>query len=314
LYIGMPFGRKQSVDLSCVDFAHFGFFDATQAGMNFLDAIILGIVEGLTEYLPVSSTGHLILVQRILGIPESPQANAYAICIQAGAIVAVLGLYRRRVVQMLRGIGGQFGLSDASDEGFRLAQNIVVAFLPAAVVGVLFNDWIERQLFGLWPIVAAWFFGGLAILVVSAWRRGHDTNHPGRALGQLAWKGAATIGVIQCLAMWPGTSRSLVTIVGGLLVGLSLPAAVEFSFLLGVVTLLAATVYKAADAGPLMLRSYGWPVMLVGSAAAYVSAVLAVKWMVRYLNRHGLGIFAYYRILLALTVAAAILLQRLSPT
>ena len=127
-------------------------------------------------------------------------------------------------------------------------------------------------------------------------------------LDELVWSNAAAIGFIQCLAMWPGTSRSLVTIVGGLLVGLSLSAAVEFSFLLGVVTLLAATVYKIKDAGPTMLQSYGWSTMIVGTLAAYVSAVVAVKWMVGYLKRHGLQLFGYYRILLAAIVVAAMLL------
>lgn len=280
--------------------------------MSFLDAIILGIVEGLTEYLPVSSTGHLILSQRLLGIPESVAANAYAICIQAGAIVAVLGLYRHRVRDMLVGIGGKIGFSVTSEQGFRLARNIVVAFLPAAVVGVLFNDWIEEKLFGLWPIVMAWFVGGAAILMVAAGRRGRRADQPVRTLDELTWPSAAAIGLIQCLAMWPGTSRSLVTIVGGLLVGLGLSAAVEFSFLLGVVTLLAATVYKINDAGPTMLQSYGWSTMIVGTLAAYVSAVVAVKWMVGYLKRHGLELFGYYRIILAAVVAMAMLLGLLT--
>jgi undecaprenyl-diphosphatase len=280
--------------------------------MSFLDAIILGIVEGLTEYLPVSSTGHLILAQRLLGIPGTAAANAYAICIQAGAIVAVLGLYRHRVHEMWRGIGGKLGVAAACEPGFRLARNIVVAFLPAAVVGVLFNDWIEAQLFGLWPVVWAWWVGGVAILLVAAWRRGRDTRGPGKTLEELTWQSAAAIGCIQCLAMWPGTSRSLVTILGGLLVGLSLPAAVEFSFLLGVLTLLAATAYKIKDAGPTMLQSYGWSTMIVGALAAYGSAVVAVKWMVSYLKRHGLELFGYYRVLLAVFVAAGILMGLLA--
>jgi undecaprenyl-diphosphatase len=278
--------------------------------MNGWEATILGIVEGLTEYLPVSSTGHLILTQRLLGIPENDASNAYAICIQAGAILAVLTLYWRRMVQMTRGMAARVGLGGNAEpewcqQGAELARNIIVAFLPAAVVGLLLNDWIERVLFGLQYTVFAWFVGGVAILV-TMWWRGKRIGESGRPIEALTWQGALVIGLIQCIAMWPGTSRSLVTIVGGVLVGLQLGAAVEFSFLLGVVTLLAATVYKMKDAGPIMMETYGLQSMLIGSAAAWVSAVIAVKWMVSFLKRHGMEIFGYYRIALALTVGWAL--------
>ncbi len=281
--------------------------------MNWWQALILGLVEGLTEYLPVSSTGHLILTQRLLRIAENDASIAYAICIQAGAIVAVLGLYRERIWQMLTGVGAKIGLGDGSESGFRLLCNIVVAFLPAAIVGVCLNDWIESVLFGLWPIVAAWFLGGVAILAVARWQRPRGQRPPGRCLEDLTWPLALVIGLVQCLAMWPGTSRSLVTIVGGLAVGLSLSAAVEFSFLLGVVTLLAATVYKLKDAGPEMFQAYGSLPMLLGAIAAWVSAVVAVKWMVGYLKRHGLEVFGYYRVVLAAVVAAALMAGALAP-
>lgn len=280
--------------------------------MNWWEAVVLGIVEGLTEYLPVSSTGHLILAQRLLGIAETDASIAYAICIQSGAIVAVLGLYRERMGQMVRGLAGRVGLGQPHEGGLRLFRNIVVAFLPAAVVGVLLNDWIEAKLFGLWPIVAAWFVGGAAILAMAKWRKDHGGQQVGRSLDELSWPLALAIGVVQCVAMWPGTSRSLVTIVGGLGVGLSLSAAVEFSFLLGVVTLLAATVYKLKDTGPEMLQTYSGWTMLLGAIAAWASAVLAVKWMVSYLKRHGLEVFGYYRVVLAAAVAAALLTGLLS--
>lgn len=268
--------------------------------MDWWQSIILGIVEGLTEYLPVSSTGHLILAQRAMGIGQGKAADAYAICIQFGAIVAVLGLYRRRMQQMALGCLGR------SPEGFRLAINVLAAFLPAAVLGVLFDDKIEEHLFGLWPVTAAWLAGGLAILAVHHLRP-RNPLHPARGLGQLDWPQALVIGWIQCLALWPGTSRSLVTIVGGVLVGLSLAAAVEFSFILGVITLTAATVYKARSAGGVMLEAYGWGSILLGFAAAALSAALAVQWMVGYLRRHGLAIFGWYRVALALVVAALLL-------
>ena len=280
--------------------------------MQWWEAIILGLVEGLTEYLPVSSTGHLLIAQALLGIGTQDEAakqaaNAYAICIQAGAILAVLGLYWKRVRQAFVGWGGKIGIGPGDADGFRMGVNLVVAFMPAAVIGLLLDDLIEAKLFAPWPVVAALFVGGVAILAVSWWKkkRGEDTE--GSALEAMSWKMALAIGFIQCVAMWPGTSRSLVTIVGGVLVGLSLAAAVEFSFLLGVITLCAATVYKAKDAGPVMLETYGWMPMLIGSAAAFVSAWFAVKWMVAYLKRHGMEIFGYYRVIIAAVVAALIL-------
>jgi undecaprenyl-diphosphatase len=272
--------------------------------MNWWEALILGLVEGVTEYLPVSSTGHLLVVQAMLGIgqagPEARQAaNAYAICIQAGAIVAVLGLYYRRVIQMGRGLLGQ------DVDGQRLVINILAGFLPAAVLGVIFNDLIKSYLFGPWPVVVAWFVGGVAILAVAWWRKAHGEGPKyGGGLMSLTWQAALIIGFAQCLAMWPGTSRSLVTIVGGVLVGLSLPAAVEFSFLLGVVTLGAATCYDAMDNGMLMLERYDLWIMLLGFAGAWLSAIVAVKWMVAYLNNHGMQIFGYYRVAIAIGVGA----------
>lgn len=283
--------------------------------MNWWQAVVLGIVEGLTEYLPISSTGHLILTQRMLGIPDGEAANAYAICIQAGAILAVVGLYWKRVRQMIGGVATRVGRrpDDGRNEGWELARNLVVAFLPAALVGVLLDDWIERVLFGLHYVVAAWLVGGVAILAVAQWRRHRGGQEQGGSLEALSWQAAGVIGLIQCLAMWPGTSRSLVTIIGGMLVGLSLSAAVEFSFLLGVVTLLAATVYKLGEAGPTMVAHYRWETMLLGGAAAWIAAIVAVKWMVAYLRHHGIEIFGYYRVALAALVGLALWQRWLSP-
>lgn len=258
--------------------------------MDLLQALILGLVEGITEYLPVSSTGHLLIAQRLLGIPESAAANGYAIAIQAGAILAVLGLYRARVAGMVQGVFGR----DAA--GLRLALCIIVAFLPAAVLGTLFDERIEQHLFGVKPVIAAWVVGGVLILALSNWVK---ARREGRDLAHLTWQAALVIGFIQCVAMWPGTSRSLVTILGGLAVGLSMAAAVEFAFLLGVLTLTAATAYAALKSGEGMVAAYGWPALFTGFAAAWISAALAVKWMVAWLNRHGLALFAWWRFLAA---------------
>lgn len=258
--------------------------------MSLLDALILGIVEGLTEYLPVSSTGHLLLTERALGIERSQAADAYAISIQAGAIVAVLGLYRQRVAQMVRGIAGR------DPGGLRLLVNLVVAFLPAATLGFLLGDHIDELLFGLWPVVCAWAIGGVAILAL----RGRSGA---RSIEQIDLRAALWIGLAQCLALWPGTSRSLATILGGVLAGVSLPAAVEFSFLLGLETLGAATAYSAIKHGGEMVDAFGVGPIVVGFLASLVSAVAAVRWLVGWLQSRGMELFAWWRLGLAAIVA-----------
>jgi undecaprenyl-diphosphatase len=283
-------------------------------------AFLLGIIEGITEYLPISSTGHLLVAQHLMGIGiQTPQAKAaadtFAICIQGGAILAVAGLYWKRVVQMMRGVCGM----DA--EGLKLAVCILVGFLPAAVIGLALNDWIEAKLFGMWPIIAAWVVGGVLILATGWWARRNPAKGGGRELLEMTWKMALIVGLLQCVAMWPGTSRSLMTIVGGLLVGLSVRAAVEYSFLLGVLTLTAATAKKAVwkvegidpayDAwfggANLMWETYGALPLAVGVVAATVSAAVAVKWLVTYLQSHGLALFGWYRIAVGCVIGGLVL-------
>ncbi len=267
--------------------------------MNLLQALILGIVEGITEFLPVSSTGHLLLAQRLLGIAHDENADAYAICIQAGAIVAVLGLYRLRIVQLLRGLVGQ----DA--EGRALFVRLVVGFLPAAVLGLLLKKTIEATLFGLWPVVAAWAVGGVVILVL----RGRGGT---RTLNDIDLRTALLIGCAQSLALWPGTSRSLVTILAGLALGLSMSTAVEFSFLLGLETLGAATAYDGLKHGAAMLHAYGPVPILAGFVAATISAAISVKWLIGWLQSHGMEVFAVWRLGLAVIVAGLLAANVLS--
>ncbi len=282
--------------------------------LNFWEAVTLGLVEGLTEYLPVSSTGHLLLTERLLGIStattEAREASdAFAICIQAGAILAVLGLYFSRVRDMVLGLLGK------NSAGLKMAINVLIAFLPAVVVGLKWGHAIKDRLFHLWPVSIAWFVGGIAILAACVMTRRANPNErgqKGRSLSELTWKMALLIGLMQCIAMWPGVSRSLITIVGGLVVGLSLPAAVEFSFLLGLLTLTAATGKDALEHGSLMVKSFGASALFWGLAAAWVSAWVSVKWMVRYLQTHSFAIFGYYRIALGLVVGALILTGVLS--
>ena len=262
-------------------------------------ALVLGLVEGITEFLPVSSTGHLLITQRLLGIARNAASDSYAICIQGGAIAAVLALYTRR----LRQIGA--GLLGRDREGARLAVALGAAFLPAAVTGLLWHEPIERVLFGPWPIVAAWLAGGVAILVLVRW--GPRSSGARLDLSGLGPGRALLIGLAQVLALWPGTSRSLVTILAASLVGLALPAAIEFSFLLGLLTLGAATAYKLLQHGSEMLHDYGAASLLIGFVAACVAALLAMRWMVAYLARHDLRLFAWWRIAAALLVAGLLL-------
>ncbi|HUR29298.1 MAG TPA: undecaprenyl-diphosphate phosphatase [Planctomycetota bacterium] len=266
--------------------------------MDLWQAALLGLVEGLTEYLPVSSTAHLLLAQRALGLPQSDAANAFAICIQAGAILAVFALYHRRLARVAAGVVGR------DVEGRRLFLSLAIAFVPAAVIGKLCDEPIERVLFGLWPVVAAWLAGGVFLLLLA--RR--DALEDGAGIEALTPKIAAIIGLCQCAALWPGVSRSLATIAGGLLCGLGLAAAIEFSFLLGLLTLGAATVYKGAQQGSNLLDTYTLTSMLAGLCVAFVSAWLSVRWMVRSLGARALAWFGVYRIGLASVVAVLLAL------
>lgn len=249
-------------------------------------AVVLGVVEGATEYLPVSSTGHLVVVQRVLGLGTGEgkaAADAYAIAIQLGAILAVVALYRGRLAQLMRGAVGR------DQDGRRLLLALVIAFLPAAIVGVAFGGWVKQQLFGPWPIVVAWTLGGLLLL---GWR-----PSIGRAsIEGIGVRMAAIIGSAQAIALWPGTSRSLVTIVAALLAGLTMAAAVEFSFLLGLATLSAATILDLSTDGAMLLDYYGWRAPLLGGIVAFVAATGAVRWLVRYLETKPLRIFGWYRL------------------
>jgi len=291
--------------------------------MEWWQAVILGLVEGITEYLPISSTGHLIIASALLGLddPERKGAvDAFNIVIQGGAILAVLGLYWPRVVQMLRGLIGK----DAF--GRRLLINLVVAFLPAAILGPLLNEWIQSRLFHTGPVLAALLLGGIWMIWLG---RGTGTKHvsletegekpDGRrqiGIDEMTWRTALGIGLFQVVAMWPGTSRSMMTIAGGTLLGLRPKDAAEFSFLLGLPTLGGATVFIIAtdflDArevgGPTMFESLGIGVMAIGLAVATVSAAFAVRWLVAFLTRHGLSVFGWYRVGLCAVMGALALL------
>ena len=276
--------------------------------MEWWQAALLGLVEGITEYLPISSTGHLILASSLLGLDRPDQRAALAafeVAIQGGAILAVLGLYAQRVAQMVRGV---FGRDPA---GLRLLGHLALAFLPAALLGPLLDDAIEHHLFHPLPVLIALFMGGLWMI----WLDRVRAPAQGAGIESLTARAALAIGLFQCIAMWPGTSRSMMTIVGGVLLGLRASSAAEFSFLLGVPTLGAACAYKllknlleSAQSGtPNLFEVLGVDVTLVGFAVAALSAALAVRWLVAFLQRHGLALFGWYRIALSAVLGALLL-------
>ena len=266
------------------------------------EAVVLGLVEGITEYLPVSSTGHLILTAALLGLdkPETKEAvDAYLVVVQGGAILAVLALYWPRVVQMVRGLFGR------DDEGFRLACNVGIAFVPAAVFGLLLGSRVKALLFGPWPVLAALAVGG-------AWMVWFGRRHVDRGgdLSSMSWVTALGIGLCQTLALWPGTSRSMVTIGGGMILGLRAAPAAEFSFLLGLPTLGAACAHDLVgdlQNGGHLLGQHGVGPVVLGIVVATVSAAFAVRWLVAMLNRRGLEPFGWYRLFVSALFAALLL-------
>lgn len=296
------------------------------------DAIVLGMVEGVTEFLPISSTGHLIIANRMLGLESDQQltdkagrplwhkppsakypggvpltlklaADTYAVVIQVGAIGAVVLLYWQQLFLM---IGGLLGRSSA---GLRLLRNILLAFLPMALMGLLLHDLIARYLFSTWAVIGALVAGAFLMLWAERWREARTGI--GRAKGDaadLTSRKALAIGLAQCLALWPGTSRSMVTIVGGYLAGLGPAKAAEFSFLVGLPTLAGAALYKGSQSGPAMIEVFGWSNVLLGAGVAAISALIAVKFLVHVITRHGLVFFAYYRLVLALVLTVAYLI------
>lgn len=259
--------------------------------LTILQAVILGLVEGLTEYLPVSSTGHLLVTNELLGLNNTEASKAaietYAICIQVGAIIAVLFLYWERIRQMLDGLLGR------DEEGRKILIAVIIAFGFTAAIGLTIGEVIKDNLFGVAPIAAAWIVGGLLILALSRTGWFDKTT---KELGSLTWQNAVVIGLIQAIAMWPGVSRSMITIIAAVLVGLSLRAAVEFSFLLGLITLSAATAYEGLKGGEELIETFGIGTPLIGLVVAFVAAIGSVKWMVTWLNDKGFEVFGWYRI------------------
>ena len=261
-----------------------------------LKAIIMGLVEGFTEFLPISSTGHLIVAGSLLNF-TGEKVKVFEIAIQAGAILAVMWEYRARIASVLSGLG-----SDPKARKFAL--NLIVAFLPAAILGLAFNKMIKAKLFAPVPVALAFIIGGVIILWVE--RSNKENAAPARndSVDDMSMMDALKIGCAQALALIPGTSRSGATIIGGMLFGLSRKAATEFSFFLAIPTLLAATVYSVYKERAL-LSAADLPLFGIGGVAAFISAFLCVRWLLRYISSHDFTVFAWYRILFGILIVAS---------
>jgi undecaprenyl-diphosphatase len=266
--------------------------------MTWFHAFLLGVLEGLTEFLPVSSTGHLILLGSRLGY-ESETAKTLDVVIQLGAVIAVIVYYRARLAELVR------GLFQRNPTSVRLAVALGIAFLPAAAVGFAFQKVIEKRLFGPIPVAQALIAGGVLMMGIELFRRRRGVAGEAR-LEAVTPRRALIVGIAQCFSLWPGTSRSMSTIVGGQLSGLSTATAADFSFLLAIPTLGAATMYKLGKSGGALLDVPGGAsALIIGTVVSFVVALLVISAFLRYLKRFGLIPFGIYRIMLGAAVLIA---------
>lgn len=256
-----------------------------------LQAIILGVVEGLTEFLPISSTGHQIIVADLIGF-GGERAMAFNIIIQLGAILAVVWEFRRKILDVVLGLPTQVPAR-------RFTANLLIAFFPAVVLGVLFADLIHEYLFNPVTVAAALVVGG--VIMLWAERRQHrvEVDH----VDEMRWSHALKIGFVQCLAMIPGTSRSGSTIIGGLLFGLSRKAATEFSFFLAMPTMVGAAVYSGYKYRELF-QPGDLPVFALGFVVSFIFAMIAVRGLLKFIANHSYAVFAWYRIAFGLLILA----------
>ncbi|HEX6635998.1 MAG TPA: undecaprenyl-diphosphate phosphatase [Usitatibacter sp.] len=258
------------------------------------DALILGVVEGLTEFLPVSSTGHLIIVSDLLG-ENGEKGKIFDVVIQLGAILAVCWEFRVRIRQAFAGLA-----TDPVQR--RFAANLLVAFLPAAIVGLAFERVIKEYLFDPRTVAAALVFGGIAIFAIERW---YSRQRAPRVMSMydMTWLDALKVGIAQCFALIPGTSRSGATIMGGMLFGLSRNVATEFSFFLAIPVMFAATGYEMVK-NHALFSADDLAMIGVGFAVSFAAALVAVKALIRYVAHHDFRVFGGYRIALGIVVLA----------
>lgn len=261
-----------------------------------VQALILGIVEGLTEFLPISSTGHQIIVADLIGF-GGERAMAFNIIIQLGAILAVVWEYRRKIIGIVLGLPKE-------RQAQNFTANLLIAFMPAALLGVAFADLIHHYLFNPVTVAAALVVGGVVMLWAE--RRKHQVR--AESVDEMTWKDALKVGCAQCLAMIPGTSRSGATIIGGLLFGLSRKAATEFSFFLAMPTMVGAALYSGYKYRELF-RPDDLPVFAIGFVTSFIFAMIAVRALLKFIGSHSYAAFAWYRIGFGLLILATWQLQ-----
>lgn len=260
--------------------------------MTVFESIVLAVVEGLTEFLPVSSTGHMVLTQGLLGMKSDEFVKAFTVIIQFGAILSVLVLYWKRFFQ-----------------SFSFYWKLLVAFLPAAVLGLLFSDFIDSMLENVWVVSLMLLIGGVLMLFVDQWFSSSEGSAPEHR--EVNYPRAFRIGLFQCIAMIPGVSRSMATIVGGMAQGLNRKTAAEFSFFLAVPTMFAATAYKlyklvGSEQGFTLLKE-NWDVLALGNLLAFLVALVAIKGFVGFITRYGFRLFGWYRIIVSVVLLLAML-------
>ncbi|MFN8472040.1 MAG: undecaprenyl-diphosphate phosphatase [Anaerolineae bacterium] len=254
--------------------------------MDILNAILLGIVEGVTEFLPISSTGHLIIVEEFIKLPPTVKVP-FDVIIQLGAILAVVWLFRHKIIDLFRRLP-----SDRGAQRFGLA--IVIAFIPAAILGFLLRNVIQSRLFNPITVSLALIVGGIIMWVLDNGAERAGTQKDVQATTPLQ---ALGIGIAQSVSLWPGFSRSASSIIGGLLVGLDRQAAVEFSFWLAIPTMFAATLYEGFKSAR-GLSGYDWLLIAIGFVTAFITAFIVVRWFLHWVSNHTLRPFAVYRIIL----------------
>lgn len=258
--------------------------------MTYLDALILSIIEGITEFLPISSTGHMVIASTFMGIGDNVLTKNFEIVIQLGAILSVAVLYWRKFFT-----------------SFRFYLKLAFAFLPAAIVGFLLEDYIDRLLANVWVVIASLFLGGIVLIFIDRWFK----HVEGTEAQEISWFQAFKIGCFQCIAMIPGVSRAAATIIGGMVVGLNRRTAAEFSFFLAVPTMLGASAKKMMDSYR-TIQNHDIAILLLGSLVAFIVAMCAIKAFIGFLKQHGFKWFGYYRIIVGMTLAIIAFIMKIN--